>query len=319
MKTRLILTILSVFVLFCDDSALAAPEVIGARVTDVTPVSFSVVWMTDMIGASPEIEVAVDSAMSGLINDSIEFIPMAGVSPAVADSARAKGIMKVVAVGLEQGRSYYVRAVTRNPQNESDAAYSDVLEVTTAAKVVPYTYTGAVVQGFSNDLKMFPVHIRPSESGDNPGRGDLIILEADGASYPVTAFAGEGVTGPKGLIDLNNMFGTDGLNMDLAGGERLTLRVYEGDLFYTLTHFRKVKADSGLVYVVEPEKGFFADIDIDGKVDDTDFEYFREQYKTVPEDDNYNPDYNFVADGEEKVDVREFSKFALEYGRMDVE
>ena len=311
--------ILGVFVLFCDDSALAAPEVVGARVTNVTPVSFSVVWMTDMVGAAPALEIATDSAMSGLINDSIEFIPMAGVSSEVAESARAKGVMNVMAVGLEPGRTYYVRAVTVNPVNESDRGYSAVLEVTTAAKVVPYTYAGGTAQVFSNDLKAFPVYVSPSDGGGSPGKGEILILEADGSSYPVSAFSGEGIAGPKGLIDLNNLFGPDGLSMDLSGGERLTLRVYKGDLLYTLTHFRKVKADSGLVYVVEPEKGFFADIDIDGKVDDADFEYFRDKYKTLPGDENYNPDYNFVADGEEKVDVREFSKFALEYGRTGVE
>ena len=321
MKTRYILPVMPVMmalVLFCVEPAFAVPETVGARVSDVTTTSFSVVWMTD-VEAEPGLEVAQDQSMSNLINDSIDIMPMAGALDSVATAAKAKGVLKVSAVGLEAGKTYYVRAVTKNSANESDVGYSTVLEVTMSQEVRSYRDASGTARGFSNDIKAFPVYVRPSELGDSPGMGDLIILEADGSSYPVSAFAGDGVGAPKGLIDLNNAFGEDGLSLDLAGGERLTLRVYKGDLVYTLTHFRKVKTDSNMVYVSEPEKGFFADINIDGNVDDGDFEYFKEQYRTLPDDTNYNPDYNFVADTDSRVDVREFSKFALEYGRTDVE
>jgi hypothetical protein len=73
-----------------------------------------------------------------------------------------------------------------------------------------------------------------------------------------------------------------------------------------------------MVYVVDPLKGFFADVNLDGRVDDLDFAEFRKHYRTSPDDTNYNPDFNFVEDAEGKVDVREFSKFSKEYGRTDV-
>ena len=73
-----------------------------------------------------------------------------------------------------------------------------------------------------------------------------------------------------------------------------------------------------MVYVVEPAKGFFADINLDGKIDDADFTEFKKQYRTLPDDVSYNPDFNFVEDTEGKVDAREFSKFSKEYGRTDV-
>ncbi len=74
-----------------------------------------------------------------------------------------------------------------------------------------------------------------------------------------------------------------------------------------------------MVYVVESVKGFFADINLDDKVDEEDFAEFKKQYRTLPDDATYNPDFNFAEDTEGKVDVREFSKFSREYGRTDVE
>jgi hypothetical protein len=74
-----------------------------------------------------------------------------------------------------------------------------------------------------------------------------------------------------------------------------------------------------MVYVVEPVKGFFADINLDGKVDDEDFAAFKAQYRTSSNDPSYNPDFNFVDDPEGKVDARDFSKFSKEYGRTNVE
>ncbi|MDH3973931.1 MAG: hypothetical protein OEV42_06590 [Deltaproteobacteria bacterium] len=315
---KIICLSLAALLLMKAEASLSAPETVAVRITDVTTSSFSVVWMTD-VDAEPELEVAMDSSMSNLINASIEIMTMSGLSPSIKNAAKIKGIMRATVARLEAGKTYYVRAVTRNALNSADVSYSIVLEVTTAAKVAPFTYNTGVAESFSNDLAVFPVYVRPSDSSDKPGEGDLVIIETDNSLYPVSAFVGEGGTLSAGLLDMNNLFDGSGTSMKLAGAERLTLRVYRGDLLFTLTHFRKMSANSGLVYVAEPEKGFFADIDINSIVDDNDFGLFREQYRSLPDDANYNPDYNFVTDTEGKVDVREFSKFALEYGRTDVQ
>ena len=317
-KMKLLYKVYLLMLLCLSAPAYAAPELAGERVTDVTTSSFSVVWMTNVADDSG-IEVASNSSMTNLVNDSVEIWPMHGISGPISDAARSNGILKATVTGLDSGTTYYVRVVARNPSNHAEIAYSPVLAATTEVKVTPFKYDGGVARGISNDLKEFPVYLRPSEVTALSGLGNLVILEADGASYPVTVFTGEGAQSPGGLVDLNNLFGTDGTSLDLVGGEKLLIRVYKGDLLHTLTHFRKVQTNSGLIYVSEPERGFFADINVDGNVDNSDFEYFRAQYRALPEDENYNPDYNFVNDEEGKVDIREFSKFALEYGRTGVE
>jgi hypothetical protein len=73
-----------------------------------------------------------------------------------------------------------------------------------------------------------------------------------------------------------------------------------------------------MVQVIEPEKGFFADFNLDGKVDDADFTEFRNRYRTHADDMFYNPDFDVLDDGEGSVDVKDFAKFSKEYGRTDV-
>jgi hypothetical protein len=70
------------------------------------------------------------------------------------------------------------------------------------------------------------------------------------------------------------------------------------------------------VAVNEPVKGFFADINLDGKVDEADFAEFRKQYRTEPDDGTYNPDYNFFPLSTlDKIDAQDFAAFAKEYGK----
>ncbi len=298
--------------------AFAVPEVNGAKVSDVTTASFSVVWMTDISG-TPNVKVFRDSSMTMDISNKVTIQPMPSISPEAASAAMQKGNMKVRVSGLDSGQTYYVRAVMRDPENLVSAGYSPVLEVTTATRTVPYRYEGTDVVGFSNDMTEFAVYVRPDGADPLGGQGDLIILDVEGARYPVTAFVGEGLPAPVGVVDLNNLYGIDGKSLDVLGSERVEITVYRSGLLATLTHYRRTASDGELVEVVEPVVGFFADINLDGNVDDTDFLLFSEQYRSLPDDETYNPDYDFVTDETGVVDVREFSRFSREYGRTGVE
>ncbi len=276
------------------------------------------VWMTD-VAADPAVEIYSDSAMTNQITGSVMVTPMPASSQEVVQAAKNRGIMKVRVSGLSASARYYARTVTRDPSNASNVTYSPLFEAVTASKVVPYRYADGLAQGFSNDLVSFTVYIRPSDTNAKPGLGDLIVLETDGSPYPLSAFVGEGITSPEGVLDLNNLFGADGLSLDVIGREKIILRIYRGMGLFTLTHYRRTPMNGNMVYVVEPVKGFFADINLDGKVDEEDFAAFKAQYRTSANDASYNPDFNFVDDPEGKVDAREFSKFSKEYGRTNVE
>ena len=117
--------------------ALAVPETAGVKITDVTPASFSIVWMTD-VEADPAVEVYRDSSMTERVIEGITITPMPGISQEVKDAAKRKGIMKVRVSGLTPVTIYFVRAVTQDPQNPGDVGYSTLYELTTASRIIPY-------------------------------------------------------------------------------------------------------------------------------------------------------------------------------------
>jgi hypothetical protein len=298
-------------------SALAVPETTAVRIADVTTSSFSIVWMTD-VAANPSVEVYADSSLQQRVTDGVTIAAMPAGSSRVAQAAQSKGIMKVSVSGVKPATTYYVRTVTKDPVNADNVSFSAPQNVTTASDVPLYRTVNGAAQGLANDLVAFPVYVRPLDQAAEPRLGDLIILEEQGSPYPVSAFAGDGALSPEGVLDLNNLFGPDGSSLAVSGGEIINLRIYRAGSLSTLTHYRKAPQNSAAVSVVGLLKGFFADINLDGRVDDQDFSAFKAQYRTMPNDTTYNPDYNFVDDPDGKVDVREFGKFSKEYGRTDV-
>lgn len=300
-------------------SALAVPETVSVRVTDVTTSSFALVWMTD-VAANPDVEVYSDSAMANRLTDTVTVVPMPAASQEVAAAARSRGIMKVRVVGLTPNTRYYVRAVTADPADPTSVGYSGLQEVSTAAAVVTYrTANDGSLAGFANDLLTMRVYLRPGDNDTVPGQGDLILLETPASPWPLSAFVGAGIAAPEGILDLNNLFGLDMASLNILGGEKTLLSIYRGGTLSTLLHYRKFPASSNTAAAAEPVKGFFADINLDGKVDEQDFAEFRKQYRTVSDDTAYNPDYNFVADPAGRIDAQDFARFAREYGRTDVQ
>lgn len=320
-RTALIL----IGVLLLCSTALAVPETVSVRITDVTPSSFAVVWLTD-VAAEPTVQVFTDSAGNNEITGAVRITAMPDAAAEVAAAARAKGIMKVRVSGLAAGAQYYVRTVTVDPANPSSVGYSAPQAVTLASVVAPYrTDQVGSLRPCANDLASFPVYIRPADTSELPGLGDLLLLETAGSSSPVSAFVGQGIAAPEGLLDLNNLFDLDGLGLHLGGDEKATLRIYRGGTLTTLLHYRNIPAGSDLVNVTEPVRGFFADINLDGRVDAADFALFKEQYRQGANGGVFNPDYNFIPIregeivGEDVIDARDFARFATQYGREDVE
>ena len=306
-------------------SALAVPETVSVRVADVTTTSFAVVWLTD-VATAPGVQVFRDAAGIDPITEALVIAAMPDASPSVAAAARQKGIMKVRVFGLDAATSYYVRTVTADPVNPASVGYSSLQEVTTAAAILPYRQTeDGSLSPMANDLLTFRVYIRPADPAEFPGLGDLLLLEAEGGQYPLSTFAGEGIVAPEGILDLNNLFGVEGKSLDLLGGEKATLRIYRGGTLSTLLHYRRFPVDGGETTIADPVQGFFADVNLDGKVDGEDFELFKTQYRQGADDPAFNPDSNFfpVETGKtvagDRIDVQDFARFAPEYGRTDVQ
>ena len=301
----------------------AAPDTMAVRVTDVTPNSACLVWLTDT-SAEPAVEVYSDQSMTNNITGQFKAVPMPGASAEVAEAAKAKGVLKVSVQGLEAGTRYYMRAVTADRDDPASRSYSPLQQVTTPNEAASYTHVNGQPVAYSNDLESFPVYIIPGTAEQKPGLGDVILLEPfepSGTAYPVTAFVGEGISSPDGVIDLNNLFGKDGVSLPLSETEKekTVLTVYRGGKLPSLVHYRWLQENSGKNEVREATKGFFADFNLDGKIDMADFQEFKKYYRTIKTDDAYNPDFDFVDDSEGVVDAREFSKFAEQYGMTVVQ
>lgn len=298
--------------------ALAVPDSVSVRVTDVTTTSLSVVWMTD-VQAEPAVEIYTDGAMISRVTEGITVTSMPDASPEVSTAAKAKGILKARISGLAPASTYYVRSVTRDPANADSVGYSSLIELKTASVVAPYAADqDGSLKGFANDLTTMKVYIRPNDQQSTPGMGDLLMLETSEAAYPVTAFVGAGVSAPEGVIDLNNLFGTNLSTLWVKGGDKCQIRFYRGGSLATMLHYRRLPVNSGILSANDPVKGYFADINLDGKVDDGDFEEFRKQYRTSPNDGTYNPDFKFVQTDAGNIGAEDFTRFAREYGRVDV-
>jgi hypothetical protein len=179
-------------------------------VTDVTPVQFCVIWGTrepatgwvsvflDSEGANPWAGAVVKS-------ESSEHPP-----------AETIGVMKVKVMGLKPDTEYFFRTQTTMKKN-SDVYESPVIRVRTEKSSV-------IVR---NDVLVQKVNIGET----NPAPGILVIASVAGASYPVSAWVGDGVPEEWAAIDTNNFYNSQThFNLELKGGEVITLKVFGGAL-----------------------------------------------------------------------------------------
>lgn len=303
-------------------SALAVPEMVAVRVTDVTPTSFSLVWMTD-VAAEPMVEVYADSGMTERISAGISITPMPKAPAEVAAAAKAKGIMKIRIAGLNPSSTYYARAVTVDPADPTSVSRSGVQEIITASDVVPYSPAGdGTLSGFANSLVAMNAYLPPTMVSG--AAGSLLVIETPASRYPLSAFVGAGTGAPEGVVDLNNLFSEGGRSLDILGSEKTVIRVYRGEKegLSTLLHYRRFPAENGNVTVAQPVAGYyFADVNLDGKVDEVDFAEFKKQYEDAKQTSKktYNPDFNFDNDDGDRVDIADFARFSVYYGKSNIQ
>lgn len=298
------------------NTVYASIETVSLRIVDVTPISFSVVWMTNVEGV-PNIDVYSDVTMQNKINKNVKIIPYIDLSQELQGLARQKGIMKITVTGLNPDSTYYFNAITSD-EATGLTDYSTLTSATTASKILTYSIDDVQKKyTFTNNLATFNIFLPPSDDGILLGKGSLILLDTDTSLYPLSAFIGNEINAPEGYIDLNNLFNIAGTSLQVFDGSRTKLLVYRGTTFSTLLHYRKISVHAGSGMVEDVVKGFFADINLDGNVDVIDFELFKEHYMLEANDISFNPDFDFYKTN--KVDVFDFSKFSKEYGRIDVE
>lgn len=204
------------------------PTVQDLFVTDVTTVSFSVIWAASE-ASTATLEVFEDAAGTiPVTGATIIPHPVNNGDAAIRLAAEDNGVMKVMVTGLSYDTTYYFQTLTTSKSTVQTAVYpaTGLLDVTTEVQTVRTYESNGDILPFSNDIIIEPCYL---EDGVTPATGTLLMATVAGANYPLTAFVGDGVPSPNALIDLNNAFSRTSFgNFDLQQGENLTLLNFGG-------------------------------------------------------------------------------------------
>lgn len=209
-------------------SKAGVPEVANLFVTDVTTVSFSVIWASSEASTA---DLEVFSDINGSTSPAgINIIPhpVGSGDQLIRAAAEDNGVMKVMVTGLEADTTYYFRTVTTSKSTTETSIYpeNELMSVATENQTARTHSDGGSVQFFSNDMIIEPCYLA---DGVTPAEGTLLVGTAAGGHYPITSFVGDGVALPYARIDLNNIFGRDSnRNFSLAEGQNLTLVNFRG-------------------------------------------------------------------------------------------
>jgi hypothetical protein len=237
------------------------PDVQSITTTDVTPRSFSVVWLATP-GASPSLRVFEGPACEVEVADAvIESFPTLG-DGAIPTAAANRGVMKVRVAGLRPDHEYCYQTLTTGTENDTRIRPLTPAPVRTAART---SKSGPAAPGpglapFANDLIRFAVDVSSPEA---PTEGLLLVARVDGAGAPITAFIGDGIdddadpSTPTALVllDLNNLYAATGASsLDLSGdgGEGMVFLELGGSAGAIPVHARIVPPDDDLNEIKDP-------------------------------------------------------------------
>ena len=200
-------------------SLAGVPVITEVNVTDVTPVSFSVVGL---VSESSNVTLQVYNAP-----DCINLTN--GITVNVISNATT-GINKATVTGLTASTAYcYQISATSQITPPDTAVYPmNPAVVNTESEVSrAYPSTNGTLLPFANDIIYYPSYQPDLVTHAD---GALLIFSVPGGSSPVSAFIGDGIASPLGLADMNNLFSNaDHRTTNLSGGEVLTVKEIRGN------------------------------------------------------------------------------------------
>ena len=206
----------------------------SVRVTDVTPVQFSVVWGTSE-AATGTVKVFADVDGNAPVSQARISIESSAHPP-----AEDMGVIKVTVSNLQANKSYYFQIESTTKAGSTVSRYP---EVPPFISVITEKISSLV----HNDILAQQVSIGAGKSA----QGTLVIATVEQADHPVTGWAGNGL--PEGwvAIDTNNFYDKDThVNLELIGGEPITLTYFCGSLGSVVTE-DTVPAESGQIQSVK--------------------------------------------------------------------
>ena len=266
----------------------AAPAVRFFMVTDTTPRSFEVIWLSGEPATAGLRLFEGPDCLNEIFTATITPFPTVGGGDAIVTAAQQKGVMVVKAADLQPDTEYCVRTVTTSLVTGQAATAPDPpVHVRTAkrtARALAASPGDPSPAAFSNDIAELSLTSIPAGA---PTNGTLVLLKVTGAASPLSAFVGDAIDDDNdpgtpttlALLDLNNLYdAATGESLDLKGdgSEEMSARVLGSPAGFVTAHARLVPADTALNEVVTPAPcrgaavtacdGRLGDADADGGV-----------------------------------------------------
>ena len=302
-RVLLLVFFLSGFLISFNNKALAGVPVISeVNVTDVTPVSFSAVWLVNEL-SNTTLEV---------YNHPDCITPASGITVNVISNATT-GINKATVTGLTASTAYcyQINAISQITPPDSAVYPNSPAVINTETEVSRVYSSGGSLLPFANDIILYPSY-QPDLV--TPADGALLVLSVPGGSSPVSAFIGDGIASPLSLADMNNLFANiDHRTLNLSGGEVLTIREIRGNLGGTLYHYRFIPQDDNLAEVKAPVACFFADNDCSNRVDIFDAQRCFNQFGKQAGAWEYNDDLD--VEDNNRVDIFDCQRIFNRFGQ----
>ncbi len=226
LKRHPVLFILAGFMLGYGQVVYAEITMSHSQVTDVTPSGFSVLWHSSE-ASTPRVEVFLDAAATQEITDQVEMIPfplqgaVSGLSGryeqaqsrlALQQTAKQKGLNKIRVRGLDPETEYFIKVFADSAGDSGSWPASGTQSVTTQRE-----------NAFLQDSAIVVVDLHDVDS-----RGWLVSASVATSTHPVSSFADAGAEPGQAVINLSNLFGSDGTNWYSDIITSLTIQVIKG-------------------------------------------------------------------------------------------
>jgi len=231
-RTTLLLVLFWIYTGMLSFAVAGEPLVSHLVVTDVTPRSFSVVW----ISSEPSIcslRVFDDQhqELSGL-----SLVSESGLHPPAEDL----GVMKVTVTNLQPNTTYYFQTLTTSKGDGK-------LTISPLEPTSVQTELNSIV--VHNDVLAHRIFQR---DGETAAQGALLLAEVDSGNYPITGWVETGDFAPWAFVNLDNIYSREThTNLELAGGEGLTLTSIGGSLGFKLISVA-IPPETGTIQTLQP-------------------------------------------------------------------
>jgi hypothetical protein len=209
-RTLTLVTLLATYLAMSSWALAGEPVVWRLIVTDVTPVSFSVVYISSE-SSTGSVRV-FDKNMRELTG--LKVLSESQLYPPAEDF----GLIQVKVEGLKPNKTYYLQTVTASKSDGKVTVHpKDPVSVRTEKTAIPV----------NNSILAQKIYFK----NEIPGDGSLLIVSLEGSSYPVSGWVGgyPNPPSPWALVDLNNLYSVNThQNLEVRGGENIIVEVLGG-------------------------------------------------------------------------------------------